>query len=289
MADLSLHITIDLSIGFIHRYIPIYLAIYLSIPLSSLSTDLFFAAVACTCNFMGTCIVIQWKYPGFFNGTAGILCLNMLAPMFVSKTPHLQVELQLCGGCCGGDPNMPKLNACQFWARRLVRLAPTYFLTNAIGVALKAAFSTEEFQQFTASQYVQSVLGLTSWSFVAPVGNGLTWTISTMLFFYLCFPVLGPAVQRVPLEGPPGTRMDHVRPAGRADDARLCFQHTGLLDSNVATSAAAHLRYGHMCRAVTGARGAAASSPGRCVPDTREPQGCATGSRQQVGYRGVSS
>ncbi|CAE7931448.1 unnamed protein product [Symbiodinium necroappetens] len=96
---------------------------------------------------------------------------------------------------------MPRLNACQFWARRLVRLAPTYFLTNAIGVALKAAFSTEEFDNFTASQYVQSVLGLTSWSFVAPVGNGLTWTISTMLFFYLCFPVLGPAVQRVPLEG----------------------------------------------------------------------------------------
>ncbi|CAE7245112.1 unnamed protein product [Symbiodinium sp. CCMP2592] len=131
----------------------------------------------------------------------GSMGLFYIISGFVMAVGYCQVELQLCGGCCGGDPDMPKLNACQFWARRLVRLAPTYFLTNAIGVALKAAFSTEEFQAFTASQYVQSVLGLTSWSFVAPVGNGLTWTISTMLFFYLCFPLLGPAVQRVPLAG----------------------------------------------------------------------------------------
>lgn len=33
----------------------------------------------------------------------------------------------------------------------------------------------------------------------SPTIEELTWTISTMLFFYICFPALAPRMQRVPL------------------------------------------------------------------------------------------
>ena len=45
--------------------------------------------------------------------------------------------------------------------------------------------------------YVLTFTGLTSWSFLAPLGNPLTWTISTMFFFYLMFPALAPRLQRL--------------------------------------------------------------------------------------------
>ncbi|CAE7230260.1 unnamed protein product [Symbiodinium natans] len=127
----------------------------------------------------------------------GSMGLFYIISGFVMAVGYCQVMLQPCCGRCGGEPNLPKLSACSFWLRRLVRLAPTYFLTNCLGVALKAAFAPEALNEITTVQFVLSGLGLTSWYIVAPVGNGLTWTISTMLFFYLCFPVLGPAMQRV--------------------------------------------------------------------------------------------
>ncbi|CAK8992543.1 unnamed protein product [Durusdinium trenchii] len=51
--------------------------------------------------------------------------------------------------------------------------------------------------EVTWVDYVLTFLGLTSWSLRLPLGNELTWTISTMCFFYLCFPALAPRLQRL--------------------------------------------------------------------------------------------
>eukprot|EP00438_Fugacium_kawagutii_P019371 Skav207911 [mRNA] locus=scaffold190:225915:231394:- [translate_table: standard] len=92
-----------------------------------------------------------------------------------------------------------KLKACDFWLKRLARLAPMYFLTNILGIVLRRSLAPdrETAEPYTWDSYVLTFLGLTSWMIRSPMGNELTWTISTMFFFYLCFPALAPRIQRL--------------------------------------------------------------------------------------------
>ena len=64
----------------------------------------------------------------------GSMGLFYIISGFVMVVGYCQVMLQPCWRCSGGEEEMPKLSACHFWYRRLSRLAPTYYLTNAIGV-----------------------------------------------------------------------------------------------------------------------------------------------------------
>jgi len=61
----------------------------------------------------------------------------------------------------------------------------------------RACFQHGYLETIAPHRYPLSVFGMTSWTADMPVGNELTWTISTMFFFYLCFPALAPRMQRV--------------------------------------------------------------------------------------------
>jgi len=81
-----------------------------------------------------------------------------------------------------------------FLYKRCVRLGPLYYLTNLISIPIKfliypniAAFI------FTT---ISSMFLLTSWIGITPL-NGVLWSISTMVFFYLCFPCLLVRLQRM--------------------------------------------------------------------------------------------
>lgn len=78
------------------------------------------------------------------------------------------------------------------------------YLTNIIGIVMRQVYAEDVFgdmphysYEVTWVDYVLTFLGLTSWSLRLPLGNELTWTISTMCFFYLCFPALAPRLQRL--------------------------------------------------------------------------------------------
>ena len=72
-----------------------------------------------------------------------------------------------------------------FW-KRFARLGPMYYLTNLI--ALPIAMTSGPLFIVTS---ILVTFFLTSWGImgIEPF-NGVTWTISTMAFFYVCFPLL---------------------------------------------------------------------------------------------------
>jgi peptidoglycan/LPS O-acetylase OafA/YrhL len=93
-----------------------------------------------------------------------------------------------------------------FFVKRFRRIAMMYYLTNAVALALWVAddrfhtLAKERGVHFIVVRMLLWVFGLTSWSasydLLPP--NPVTWSISTMLFFYVMFPVFLPHVQRVP-------------------------------------------------------------------------------------------
>ena len=67
--------------------------------------------------------------------------------------------------------------------------------------------------------WILSALGLTSWVQEVPVGNGVMWTVSTMMFFYLVFPAIAPCTS--PSAMVPGISDRDVHSAGVHDDLLL--------------------------------------------------------------------
>jgi peptidoglycan/LPS O-acetylase OafA/YrhL len=95
----------------------------------------------------------------------------------------------------------------KFWRNRFARLAPVYYFTNfAMGseMILAGGYGINGTHQgvFGAIlQVVCTLLGINSWLYpFIDVGmplNGVTWTITTMSFFYLVFPWMLPPMQRM--------------------------------------------------------------------------------------------
>jgi hypothetical protein len=73
-----------------------------------------------------------------------------------------------------------------FIRKRIARLAPIYLLTNLAGsfVFLPAFVAAVPFG-LVVVLVLLTLLFLTSWLSTVPVGNGASWTLSTMGFFYL--------------------------------------------------------------------------------------------------------
>lgn len=114
-------------------------------------------------------------------------------------------------GCCGqpGEEDLAKklMDKGKFWRNRFARLAPVYYFTNIGmssmvfemgGVGLNG---THQGVVGAILQGVCTLLGINSWLFpFIDVGmplNGVTWTITTMSFFYLMFPWMLPPMQRL--------------------------------------------------------------------------------------------
>lgn len=75
-----------------------------------------------------------------------------------------------------------------FFVKRFARLGPMYYLTNLI--ALPLALGSSSGPLFIVTTVLLTFF-LTSWGVVGiEPFNGVTWTISTMAFFYFCFPML---------------------------------------------------------------------------------------------------
>mmetsp|Transcript_26993 Transcript_26993/g.53922 ORF Transcript_26993/g.53922 Transcript_26993/m.53922 type:complete len:476 (+) Transcript_26993:220-1647(+) len=81
----------------------------------------------------------------------------------------------------------------KFWKNRFARLYPMYLLTNLTAIPMAL-----EFNRFSISNVLVTMSGMNMWVypfaptfFLMPL-NGGTWTIQTMLFFYLVFPALFP-------------------------------------------------------------------------------------------------
>jgi len=93
-----------------------------------------------------------------------------------------------------------------FLRKRLVRLAPLFLITNLMAIAgmcywgVPAAMIDQDGLPVFVVWMTASVFGLSSWapreSTLPP--NPVTWTISTMFFFYFAFPVIMPYLQRLP-------------------------------------------------------------------------------------------
>ena len=88
----------------------------------------------------------------------------------------------------------PPLNVRKFLQNRFARLAPVYYLTNILGVVVFWVMIPSETSDFgKLMSAVLSLFGLSSW--VSPMyawgwfpPNAVTWTITTMGWFYVLFP-----------------------------------------------------------------------------------------------------
>ncbi|CAK8988830.1 unnamed protein product [Durusdinium trenchii] len=158
-------------------------------------------------------IYVPTKPGGLYLMGGGSMGLFYIISGFVMAVGYCQVMLERPKGCAWltcicwptwDDPSegrsYAKLSSCTFW----------FWLTNILGIimrfSLQNSWEVNEYEnRVTWLNVLLTFLGLTSWVFPwdqmgsFPVGNELTWTISTMLFFYICFPALAPRMQRVPL------------------------------------------------------------------------------------------
>ena len=86
-----------------------------------------------------------------------------------------------------------------FWRNRFARLAPVYFYTNvgpAVTMILLALVGMMQLQPSQLAGMLLFPFGLTSWFVFTPPPNGVCWTISTMMFFYVVFPYILPRIQQ---------------------------------------------------------------------------------------------
>ena len=103
-----------------------------------------------------------------------------------------------------------QFNKGSFWRNRFARLAPVYFLTNSIHVALtwpSGGMDTQGGIAGTSGPHaallgaVCSVFGVNTWFLpffdVGLPPNSVCWTITTMAFFYWVFPYALPRMQRL--------------------------------------------------------------------------------------------
>ncbi|MGW0826086.1 acyltransferase family protein [Streptomyces sp. NPDC002845] len=92
----------------------------------------------------------------------------------------------------------PASTARSFWRRRMVKIYPNHLVTWALALLLILWTGGT----VTTGQAVPSVLLIHSWlpSFdVHTSVNGVSWSLSCELVFYLCFPLLLPAIRKIPV------------------------------------------------------------------------------------------
>jgi peptidoglycan/LPS O-acetylase OafA/YrhL len=136
---------------------------------------------------------------------------------FVMTLGYGQSEYGPAGCCCGrracahededlGKPTKKKrMDKSKFWRNRFARLAPVYYVTNISMSAIifeqggMGLNGTHQGLLGAILQGICTLLGINSWLFpFIDVGmplNGVTWTITTMSFFYLIFPWILPTMQ----------------------------------------------------------------------------------------------
>lgn len=87
----------------------------------------------------------------------------------------------------------------EFWIKRLARLAPTYYLTSFLVLPIYFLVHTNFMQKEILLSCILSIFGITSWSTILDVRplNGVLWTVSTMLFFYLVYPFVVPLMKKL--------------------------------------------------------------------------------------------
>lgn len=91
----------------------------------------------------------------------------------------------------------------KFLQNRFARLAPVYYLTNLIMVWVYP-FTDDEWRtvdgvDLAPVSSILSVFGLNSWALMLELSppNAVCWTMSTMMFFYLCYPHILPRIHRM--------------------------------------------------------------------------------------------
>lgn len=96
------------------------------------------------------------------------------------------------------DPNddaPPPFSARRFYLKRAARLGPVYYLTNIVALPLLLLAEKVPFG-FLLAQSFLSLFVVTSWVILPPLNN-VFWTVSTMAFFYACYPCLVPRLQKM--------------------------------------------------------------------------------------------
>jgi len=117
-----------------------------------------------------------------------------------------------CSGSCPGDwltaeqsSSTLRFNQSSFLRKRVARLAPMYYISNFLCLVMMLIALPPDGQNddppmdnitLTIFIFVLSSLGVTSWISIQP-SNFTAWAISTMAFFYMCFPSLMPRLQRL--------------------------------------------------------------------------------------------
>ena len=82
-----------------------------------------------------------------------------------------------------------------FLRKRFARLAPMYYMTIALGVIFGITLEHGNVRHCVHHGLARTILllfGRTSWFSKYPFKAGILWTVSTMMFFYLPFPMLAP-------------------------------------------------------------------------------------------------
>jgi peptidoglycan/LPS O-acetylase OafA/YrhL len=85
-------------------------------------------------------------------------------------------------------------SAWTFYVKRLARLLPVYALTNLLVLVLTLVLEKDKEGERISMAWraPMTVFGVTSWSpLIQHPPNEVSWTISTLLAFYLAFPYLG--------------------------------------------------------------------------------------------------
>eukprot|EP01046_Picozoa_sp_COSAG06_P007371 COSAG06_NODE_360_length_16832_cov_9.250209_3_plen_327_part_00 len=115
---------------------------------------------------------------------------------FVMAIAYGSQLLAMPGDMSGNDGKVFDRN--RFYRNRWARLAPVYYLSNMWMVMIMGFFAVLGVDIGSPSlwTWLTFPFGLTSWFYYVAPPNGVTWTISTMMFFYVVFPYLLPRIQR---------------------------------------------------------------------------------------------
>jgi peptidoglycan/LPS O-acetylase OafA/YrhL len=86
-----------------------------------------------------------------------------------------------------------EMDAASFLWKRVWKLLPMYYIAILLGAVAVAACFPMFLARTTSLQWILTGLVATSWfPPMTPAGNLTTWSISTMMFFYVMFPAVAP-------------------------------------------------------------------------------------------------
>ena len=151
---------------------------------------------------------------GFMWGGTAMPFFYLLSGFIMALAYGSKSVVPPCGLCDGTERDAESARAFSIWWRRFARnrfarLVPVYLLTNVLAVPLfwiDGPHHGNYDKRDLALRGVLSALGLTSWTpipfasgsagrLLFPI-NSVTWTICTMLWFYVMFPFAAPYIQR---------------------------------------------------------------------------------------------